>query len=107
VVGHGVRYVSASTAGAVDGQPTIGPLQGIAEMTVLRFDPKTHQPLDRLFIRVFPDGHAEVGYPVFLPAADLRFAGGSSPTESAGVSGAPSSTYAPAVTGQPSPTVVP
>jgi len=95
VVGHGVRYVSASTAGAVDGQPTIGPLQGIAEMTVLRFDPKTHQPLDRLFIRVFPDGHAEVGYPVFLPPADLRFEGGSSPTESAGA------------TGDPSPTVVP
>ena len=106
-VGHGVEYVNASTAGAVDGQPTIGPLHGIAEMTVLRFDPKTHQGLDRLFIRVFPDGHAEVGYPFYLPAAELGAQETASPTGSAQVSGAPSSTGAPAVTGQPSPTVVP
>jgi len=58
VVGKGVQYVSASTACAVYGQPTIGPLRWIAEMTVFRFDPNTHQMLDRLFIRVFPDAHA-------------------------------------------------
>ena len=107
VVGHGVLYVNASTAGAVDGQPTIGPLHGIAEMTVLRFDPKTHQPLDRLFIRVFPDGHAEVGYPVFLPAADLRFEGGSSPTATLGATGDSSPTVTAGTTGDSSPTVVP
>ena len=87
VVGKGVQYVSASTAGAVYGQPTIGPLHGIAEMTVLRFDPTTHQSLDRLFIRVFPDAHAEVGYPVFLPTAEPGVAGQSSPTATPGVSG--------------------
>jgi len=87
VVGKGVQYVSASTAGAVYGQPTIGPLHGIAEMTVLRFDPTTHQSLDRLFIRVFPDAHAEVGYPVFLPTAEAGVAGQSSPTATPGVSG--------------------
>jgi hypothetical protein len=119
VVGHGVQYVSASTAGAVEGQPTIGPLHGIAELTVLRFDPTTHQPLDRLFIQVFPDGHAEVGYPVFLPPADLRFPGGSTPTATEGTTwqpsasvtsgstGQPSSTAISGTTGQPSPTVVP
>ena len=87
VVGKGVLYVSASTAGAVYGQPTIGPLRGIAEMTVFRFDPNTHQMLDRLFIRVFPDAHAEVGYPVFLPTAEAGVAGQSSPTATPGVSG--------------------
>ena len=87
VVGKGVQYVSASTAGAVYGQPTIGPLHGIAEMTVLRFDPTTHQSLDRLFIRVFPDAHAEVGYPVFLPTAEPGVAGQSSPTATPGASG--------------------
>ena len=87
VVGKGVQYVSASTAGAVYGQPTIGPLHGIAEMTVLRFDPTTHQSLDRLFIRVFPDAHAEVGYQVFLPTAEPGVAGQSSPTATPGVSG--------------------
>jgi hypothetical protein len=74
---------------------------------VLRFDPKTHQPLDRLFIRVFPDGHAEVGYPVFLPAADLRFEGGSSPTATLGATGDSSPTVTAGTTGDSSPTVVP
>ena len=36
-----VRYISSSTAGATLGQPTVGPLNGVAEMTVLRWDPDT------------------------------------------------------------------
>ena len=40
-VDDGVRYISSSTAGATLGQPTVGPLNGVAEMTVLRWDPDT------------------------------------------------------------------
>ena len=41
----GIRYVSSSTAGATLGQPTVGPLNGVAEMTV---------PVELIVIR-FPD----------------------------------------------------
>ena len=40
-VGHGIRYLSSSTAGATLGEATVGPLNGAAEMTVLRWDPAT------------------------------------------------------------------
>lgn len=58
VVGDGVRYVSASTAGAVLGGATIGPLQGVAEMTVLRLQDGVVQ--DWRVIDVRPDGAAVV-----------------------------------------------
>jgi len=61
VVGSGVQYVSSSTAGAASGQPTVGPLHGIAEMTVLRFDPVSRRVMDYQLVQVMPDHSASVG----------------------------------------------
>lgn len=54
-VGRGVRYVSSSTAGATLGQATVGPLHGVAELTVLRWDPATRRLLDYQLVQVRPD----------------------------------------------------
>ncbi|RYV52640.1 metallophosphoesterase [Pengzhenrongella frigida] len=67
--GLGVRYINASTAGAAPGQPTVGPLRGTAEMTVLRFDPVERRFLDYQLVEVRPNGSASVGYRVTFPAA--------------------------------------
>lgn len=68
IVGEGVHYVSASTAGAASGQPTVGPLGQTAEMTVLRFDTLTRTWLDFQVIAVHPDESVEVGARVGMPA---------------------------------------
>jgi predicted MPP superfamily phosphohydrolase len=59
-VGLGVRYISSSTAGATLGQPTVGPLNGVAEMTVLRWDPATRRFVDYQLVEVRPDATASV-----------------------------------------------
>ncbi len=59
-VGLGIRYVSASTAGAASGQPTVGPLRGPAEMTLLRFDPESRRFVDWQLVEVAPSGGATV-----------------------------------------------
>ncbi|QAY71520.1 metallophosphoesterase [Xylanimonas protaetiae] len=59
-VGLGLRYVNGSTAGALSGQPTVGPLHGIAEMTLLRFDPVERRFVDWKLVEVFPDTTAKV-----------------------------------------------
>lgn len=66
-VGDGVRYVSASTAGATLDQPTVGPLQGFAELTILRVDPATSRVTDHRLVRVGPDGAVTVGLAVAWP----------------------------------------
>lgn len=66
--GEGVRYVSSSTAGAALGQATIGPLNGVAEMTVLRWDPATRSVLDQRLVRITPTGEVQVGFAVAWPA---------------------------------------
>jgi predicted phosphodiesterase len=60
VRGYGVRYVNGSTAGAASGQPTVGPLHGTAQMTVLRFDPSLRRFVDWKLVEVFPDTTASV-----------------------------------------------
>jgi Icc-related predicted phosphoesterase len=67
-VGQGIRYVSASTAGAASGAPTVGPLQGTAEMTLLRFDPDERRWLDLQVLSVAPDGSVRVGEREAIPA---------------------------------------
>jgi predicted MPP superfamily phosphohydrolase len=67
-VGDGVRYISSSTAGAKSGEATVGPLHGIAEMTVLRFDPVTRRIIDYQVIQVHPDTSATVGYRFTWPS---------------------------------------
>ncbi len=60
-VGQGVRYVSSTTAGATSGGATIGPLNGVAEITVLRFDPEERRMLDLQVVQMSPDGSVTVG----------------------------------------------
>ncbi|GAA2246081.1 hypothetical protein GCM10010401_19460 [Rarobacter faecitabidus] len=66
--GSAIEYVNASSAGAIEGQPTLGPLHGIAEVTVLRFDPVTRAIVDYRVVSVYPDANVMVsalaGYPV-------------------------------------------
>src|SRR5665811_1823620 len=57
-LGHGTRYVSSSTAGAALGATTIGPLNGIAELTVLRIDPDSGRVLDYRLVQIRPDASA-------------------------------------------------
>ncbi len=74
VVGDGVRYISSTTAGAQVGQPTVGPLHGVAEMTVLRWDPQTRRFVDYRVVAVHPDRTATVG--AALPWPQLPATGG-------------------------------
>ncbi|SDD08755.1 hypothetical protein SAMN05216410_2792 [Sanguibacter gelidistatuariae] len=67
VVGQGIRYVSSTTAGAVEGAATIGPLNGVAQMTVFRFDTERRVMLDYRVVAVYPDGSVEVGAPMTFP----------------------------------------
>ncbi|QGQ18998.1 metallophosphoesterase [Cellulomonas sp. JZ18] len=59
-VGRGVRFISSSTAGATLGEPTVGPLRGAAEMTLLRFDPRERRFLDVQVVQVSPDATVRV-----------------------------------------------
>jgi len=59
-LGSGIRYISSSTAGATLGQPTVGPLHGTAEMTVLRWDPETRLFVDYQVVQVKKDATAVV-----------------------------------------------
>ncbi|MEZ0449861.1 metallophosphoesterase family protein [Cellulomonas sp. ICMP 17802] len=68
-LGLGVRYISSSTAGATLGQPTVGPLNGIAELTVLRWDPGTRRFVDYQLVQVRPDATASVSPRLRWPAA--------------------------------------
>lgn len=60
-VGEGVRYISSSTAGALLNEPTVGPLRGTAELTLLHLDAETHRVVDYRLVRVRPSGEAIVG----------------------------------------------
>ena len=60
VHGAGTRYVSSSTAGA-SGGATVGPLNGPAEMTVLRVDAASGRPLDYRVLTVGTDTTVELG----------------------------------------------
>lgn len=71
VVGQGIRYVSSTTAGAVEGSATIGPLNGVAQMTVFRFDTARHVMLDYRVVSVYPDRSVEVGAPMTFPRAPV------------------------------------
>ncbi|WP_159794294.1 metallophosphoesterase family protein [Puerhibacterium puerhi] len=75
--GLGVRYVNGSTAGAAPNQPTVGPLHGTAEMTLLEFDPAQDRFTRWKLVEVRPDATASVGAwqdvppPVAPPASGI------------------------------------
>lgn len=93
VVGEGVRYISSTTAGAAVNQPTIGPLHGVAELTVLRWDTQTRRFVDYRVIAVHPDRTVTIGaaepWPPLPATGPARSATGSttSATPLAGASG--------------------
>ncbi|MBU4215830.1 MAG: metallophosphoesterase family protein [Actinobacteria bacterium] len=66
-VGDGVRYISSSTAGAQAGQPTLGPLHGTAELTVLRWNPSTRAFISWQLVTVSTDATARVADPQVWP----------------------------------------
>lgn len=70
-LGSGVEYVNASSAGAVSGQPTVGPLHGTAEMTVIRFDPATRAFVDYRIVSAHIDGSVTVGQLVGYPVPQV------------------------------------
>lgn len=54
-LGFGTQYIGASTAGATEGAPTIGPLTQPATITAIRWDPDTHLPVDYRIVTVGTD----------------------------------------------------
>ena len=67
LIGEGVRYISASTAGALLNEPTVGPLRGTAELTLLYLDAETHRVVRYRLVQVRPSGEAIVGPAVGWP----------------------------------------
>lgn len=68
VHGRGVRYVSTSSGGGAGGGTTVGPLTGDAELTVLRLDRETGEPLDYRRIQVRTDATVALGPWLAFPA---------------------------------------
>ncbi|HLR27563.1 MAG TPA: metallophosphoesterase, partial [Ruania sp.] len=60
-VGWGTQYISDSTGGAGKGQPTVGPLNNPAAITVIRWDAETKLPIDFRIITVGTDTSVEIG----------------------------------------------
>lgn len=60
-IGQGIRYISSTTAGAMENKVTIGPLNGTAEMTVLTYDRANKVMVSLQNISVTPAATATVG----------------------------------------------
>ena len=60
-LGWGVQYISGSTAGATLGRPTVGPLQGQAAMTVIRWDLTAVEPAHYRLIHAETDASVNIG----------------------------------------------
>lgn len=58
--GLGVQYIHTSTAGAVLGKPTIGPLNGVGGVSAITWDTHTKEPTAIRFMRALPDNSVEV-----------------------------------------------
>lgn len=67
LVGQTVRYTSSSTAGAVSGGATVGPLNGIAELTVIRIDVAAGELLEYRIIEIGTDASVSLGLWTDLP----------------------------------------
>ncbi|GAA2528791.1 calcineurin-like phosphoesterase family protein [Rarobacter incanus] len=65
--GSGVEYVNASSAGATEGEPTLGPLRGDAEMTVLTFDRVQRRIVDYRVVTVHTDASVDIGEVTAFP----------------------------------------
>ncbi|WP_277051296.1 metallophosphoesterase family protein [Ruania albidiflava] len=72
----GTQYVGASTGGAGEGKPTIGPLGNPATITVIRWDPETHLPVDYRVITIGTDTSVELGEWATWPPQPTEFVSG-------------------------------
>lgn len=59
--GLGLLYAAGSTAGATAGKTSIGPLESPGVMTVMRYDPVAHRPVDYRIVTVGTDGEVDLG----------------------------------------------
>jgi len=66
-LGWGVQYISSSTAGATLGQPTVGPLNAQAAMTVIRWNLTSGEPAHYRLIHADPDTSVTLGPWVKFP----------------------------------------
>lgn len=72
VVDRGVRYVNDSTAGAAAGEPTVGPVTDVAEMTVLSFDPVAERIASYRVLAVHLDATVTATAPAPWPSPAAR-----------------------------------
>jgi len=81
VAGAGTRYISTSSGGGAGGGATVGPLTGEAELTVLRVDRATGEPMDYRRIQVGTDAGVRLGawYEFPRPSSDARSENGGGP----------------------------
>ncbi|WP_123919304.1 metallophosphoesterase [Georgenia muralis] len=71
-LGAGLRYVSTSTGGGAGGGATVGPLTSDAELTVLRIDRATGEPMDYRRILVGTDASVRLGTWFRFPEPETR-----------------------------------
>ena len=69
-------------------QPTIGPLHGVAEMTVLRWDTQTRRFVDYRVVAVHPDRTVTVAAALPWPEAPAAASGGAAARPTATGTGA-------------------
>lgn len=67
-LGRGVQYISGSSAGATLGRPTVGPLQGTAAMTVIRWNLTEGIPDHYRLIHAETDASVDLGPWLNFPA---------------------------------------
>ena len=75
-LGLGTQYIGASTAGAAEGSPTIGPLNDPATITAIRWDPDTHLPVDYRIVTVGTDTSVVLSDWTPWPAQPTEFVSG-------------------------------
>ena len=75
-LGLGTQYIGASTAGAAEGAPTIGPLNQPATITAIRWDPQTHLPVDYRIVTVGTDTSVVLSEWTPWPAPPTEFVSG-------------------------------
>lgn len=72
-VGQGIRYTNSTTAGAMANKVTIGPLNGVAEMTILTYDRANKEMVSLQIVSVTPSATATVGPPLRFPQPGDNF----------------------------------
>src|SRR5690625_1394381 len=80
-LGWGVQYISSSTAGATLGQPTVGPLNAQAAMTVIRWNLTAGEPAHYRLIHAETDASVTLSPWLNYPAAPDEFVDPAAPRD--------------------------